>query len=57
MSQCVICWELLEDPLFLICAHGYCKKCVITLIRKRTRKCPICRTKITWTIPQIIKAC
>jgi len=53
--MCLICWDPIENPLFLVCAHGFCKNCVIMLIRKRTRKCPICRTRISWTIPQIEK--
>uniref|UniRef100_A0A6C0EPS1 RING-type domain-containing protein n=1 Tax=viral metagenome TaxID=1070528 RepID=A0A6C0EPS1_9ZZZZ len=51
--QCAICLNKIENVLFLTCAHGFCRNCVIMLIKKRTRKCPICRTKITWTIPQI----
>ena len=51
--QCAICLESIDDVLFLVCAHGFCRNCVIRLIITRTRKCPICRTRITWTKKQI----
>lgn len=51
--QCIICTENITNPLFLQCGHGFCCDCVVMLIKKRTRKCPMCRNKITWTIAQI----
>ena len=51
--NCKICWDKLKDPLFLPCAHGFCRQCVIRLIETRTRKCPLCRTRITWTVANI----
>lgn len=53
MAKCLICTETIRDPLFLSCAHGFCLQCVIGLIRVRTRRCPNCRVRITWTIPEI----
>lgn len=53
---CSICLEDVKDPLALVCGHVICYNDVITLIQKRTRKCPICRTRITWTIPQLNNA-
>lgn len=52
--DCKICGDdQMNKPLYLPCAHGYCMSCVIMLIRKRTRKCPLCRHRITWNINQI----
>lgn len=56
MNECSICLEKINHPFCLVCAHIFCGKCIITLIKKRWRKCPICRTRITWTIPAITKA-
>ena len=51
--DCVICLEKIKKPLFLTCAHGFCLDCIVILIQKRYRKCPVCRTRITWTIPTV----
>ena len=54
--ECVICNEKIheKDIVGLECAHFYHIKCVIELIRKRTRKCPLCRTKIRLNISQFL---
>ena len=44
-----------EDKVALQCCHLYHSECVKTLVKKRTRKCPICRTRITWNLEQINK--
>ena len=55
--MCIICFDIIEnkDITALSCGHLYHNTCVINLIKKRTRKCPICRTRITWNVKQLIK--
>ena len=56
-KECVICLENIMDnhDVVLECAHKYHTDCIITMVRKRYRKCPICRTKIRWNIKQLLK--
>jgi hypothetical protein len=53
--ECCICNEKIEieDKVGLECAHIYHTRCVIKLIQKRLRKCPLCRTKIRWNTKQL----
>ena len=55
--ECVICNEEItkKDIVCLECCHIFHTNCVIMLVKKRTRKCPLCRTKIRLTIPQMIR--
>jgi hypothetical protein len=48
---CIICDG--KSDTALACAHMFCVSCVVELIRKRSRKCPICRTRITFDLPSI----
>ena len=45
-QECIICTDnIVEvDKVALQCCHMYHSECVKTLVKKRTRKCPICRT-------------
>jgi len=53
--ECVICNEkiLIKDKVSLECAHMFHTKCVVQLIRKRLRKCPLCRHRISWNVNQL----
>lgn len=55
--ECLICYEEMtsKDMIVLACCHIFHSTCVVKLIQKRTRKCPICRSRITWNVPQIQK--
>ena len=57
MSCCAICIEKMsnKDLVVLECCHMFHTECIITLIKKRNRKCPLCRTRIKWNIPQLLK--
>ena len=44
---------LIKDRVSLECAHMFHTKCVVQLIRKRLRKCPLCRHRISWNINQL----
>ena len=53
--ECIICNEniLKKDLISLCCGHLYHTKCIIKLIYMRYRKCPLCRTRITWNAKQL----
>jgi hypothetical protein len=55
--ECIICYEDIIEKVkvALTCCHIYHTKCIVQLVKKRYRKCPLCRTKITWNIPQLNK--
>lgn len=55
--NCIICFDDIntKDLTALSCGHLYHIDCIIQLVKKRTRKCPLCRERITWTVPQLIK--
>ena len=55
-DECVICFEKIEsnNMIKLSCNHSYHKECIVTLLRKRNRKCPLCRNRITWTVNSIL---
>lgn len=54
---CIICFEEIElkDLTALSCGHMFHIDCIINLVKKRTRKCPLCRVRITWNVPQLLK--
>jgi len=54
-QDCVICFESVtkNDFIRLTCNHVFHKNCIIKLIEKRSRKCPLCRHRITWTVNSI----
>ena len=55
--ECVICLENIdrESVVALKCGHVYHVDCIISLIKKRNRKCPKCRERITWVVSQFEK--
>ena len=57
MNNCIICFEDMNNTNLVVleCCHKFHTECIITLIKKRNRKCPICRTRIKWNVPQLLK--
>ena len=55
MGKCIICTDKIQKSncVALECAHVYHTNCVQKLIKKRTRKCPICRIRIIWNKAQL----
>ena len=55
-KDCIICCDKIEiqNITYLSCGHPYHNECIINLVKKRIRKCPECRTKITWNVNQLI---
>ena len=52
-----MCVEVVDenDVVSLYCGHTFHTSCIITLIKKRNRKCPLCRERIEWNINQFKK--
>ena len=55
--ECIICNEEINkrDTICLECGHLFHSQCIIQLVKKRTRKCPLCRNKIKWNVSQITR--
>ena len=55
--ECVICNEIIKkkDNVGLECAHMFHTRCIIKLVRKRYRKCPLCRLQIRWNVKQLFR--
>lgn len=48
--QCPICQEDMESPLKLHCKHVFCEECITSWF-DRHPTCPMCRARITTTLP------
>ena len=44
-----------KEKIKLSCNHIFHYHCFNTMIMKRSRCCPLCRTKITWNIEKLNK--
>ena len=44
-STCYICLENINNPLFFICGHSFCKICINEWL-KRSNTCPTCRREL-----------
>eukprot|EP01027_Heterolobosea_sp_BB2_P015284 GEZU01021886.1.p1 GENE.GEZU01021886.1~~GEZU01021886.1.p1 ORF type:complete len:429 (+),score=97.51 GEZU01021886.1:172-1458(+) len=43
--QCIICSDVLQDPVLTNCKHRFCRKCILQSLKQRNT-CPICRAEI-----------
>ncbi len=43
--NCMICQEVLLDPMILKCGHTYCKVCIVDWMKQK-KTCPECRKDI-----------
>ena len=55
MKNCVICFDKISNnnKITLSCNHIFHYNCIKIMITKRSRRCPLCRTKITWNIDKL----
>lgn len=44
--QCSICSLVFNNPMRLDCGHTFCYKCIVNLVSKYHKLCPICRVNI-----------
>ncbi|GFS85841.1 e3 ubiquitin-protein ligase rnf8 [Nephila pilipes] len=51
--SCIICAELIDEPMVLNCAHTMCQYCLLKWKKKQNR-CPICREKIVTEIKNLL---
>lgn len=42
---CPICYQLLEEPKFLLCGHGFCLSCIDSALFHKS-ECPVCREPV-----------
>ena len=45
-QDCSICYDKVENPIFLTCTHTFCGSCIVAWMRNRGRVCPTCRDPI-----------
>lgn len=41
--ECVVCNDILYQPVSINCGHSFCKECLINVLRTKPQ-CPLCRT-------------
>nr|CAD7576397.1 unnamed protein product [Timema californicum] len=48
-SMCVICLEMVQDPVFTRCQHMFCRVCITRILNSSTKvaHCPLCNTLLT----------
>ena len=48
--ECPICIDTFQDPRALPCHHGFCKDCLVELVKSRRKKntlvCPTCKRTV-----------
>lgn len=45
-QDCIVCLDLLKNPLVTKCGHIYCKQCIEECMKQKT-ECPMCKTKLS----------
>ncbi|GFV22533.1 e3 ubiquitin-protein ligase RNF8-A [Trichonephila clavipes] len=50
---CIICAEIIDEPMVLNCSHSMCKYCLLKWKKKQNR-CPICREKIVYEVKNLL---
>jgi small GTP-binding protein len=55
MLTCPIHLGQLNDPILLQCQHAYCRVCIVKCVKNANiTACPLCRTKIDYTIDDFL---
>ncbi|XP_076349141.1 uncharacterized protein LOC143246396 [Tachypleus tridentatus] len=46
--ECVICLDLLQDPVSTNCHHQFCRKCILKVLQTKFQApCPLCKAPMT----------
>lgn len=43
--NCIICFDIFNEPVTLVCGHSFCKNCIIQSL-SQVPKCPLCKYPI-----------
>jgi hypothetical protein len=44
-EKCSVCLDIIGDDEKVGCGHGVCKKCCQEMLKRKNKRCPICRKK------------
>ncbi|KAJ3081790.1 hypothetical protein HK102_002128, partial [Quaeritorhiza haematococci] len=44
--ECMLCYNILYDPVTCPCGHTWCKTCLLSAIDQSGQQCPMCRTDL-----------
>lgn len=50
---CMVCWEVLCDPVALPCGHSLDQTCLRKALAAGQRRCPTCRAPLPAEVPAV----
>ena len=50
---CMVCWEVLYDPVTLPCGHSLDQRCLQKVLATEQRGCPTCRAPLPAEVPAV----
>ena len=53
-EECIICFELVNQMINLICNHKFCKSCADKITVEKLMVCPLCRNNQTYEKTKIL---
>ena len=51
--SCAVCWEVLLDPVTLLCGHTLDQRCLQRLVAAGGSACPTCRKALPAVLPDV----
>ena len=51
--SCAVCWEVLLDPVTLLCGHTLDQRCLQRLVAAGGSACPTCREPLPAVLPNV----
>ena len=49
----MVCWEVLYDPVTLLCGHSLDQRCLQKVLATEQRGCPTCRAPLPAEVPDV----